>query len=994
MTLDELIGGLPAPSSLLSSRWSRDSLVTGHPSRLYNGRVLDRIDSDALEALVRDLEQQRGPVDLGVARLGVFTWDVACVGADGPFVLQVPLVLDEPGWGDRAKREVPRLNVENMRSYIARGLTRFVLEPRELVTLGGQVPAAIFGACPEHRPVSFGHGSLHVELAEGRRSWLVSLGASATADLLAEMIGALVYHYEPDEDGGTTLVDVCVNDGDFAVKRRRDGGFDLRLTATRRRERGVGRNLLLLCLIQMLAYEDWQVGGDLVGLPVLVSNPSVAFAGVVRGLRYRYRDLGKSEEDGAREALAWVRDFGQSREGRGYRPWVERFVAGDLPPAFGGDPRERWWRLMPLQTKLGVAELRARRDPSPDGDRTVSELRGVLERLSREIGRPREDEPGAARINDLGRDDLVRLLGAAAVPDGGIQADKLADDLLAGWPYRGMDHLLAAVPGARALRRLKSRIVFGDVVGDAEQGTLRSLDAASGRGAVAPRALANPEAFAGFVVPAPLVATAAGMFPTFEAYMDAALHHPAWGYYARSVSIGRAGHFNTNPEALSPRYGAWIAERAFRCWLDMLACDEIADTETFPIVEFGAGNGRLARDVIDAAARNAAEARLTEPRWVTFAARLRYHIYETSSSLRDKQRALLGDAAVVADGDARRPAETLARDFPGGVRGFVVTNEVPDAFGVHKVVLTSDGRAFAALVVTRAESVVGEGLGAELASRMVASDATIRRAFRLERNQGELYLDGDTTAAVMEALAVLPAARREELLAALWFEEAYVPAAAIPELATHLAANAGDYAIALAAEDSAVIAYVNVHAGRFIRELGSSLAAGFVVTIDYGDTTTGLIRGARRGEFPFRVYGPWQDYGPRPNDPYAAPGTQDLTADVNFTDVAKAGGEVGLRVIHFGPERDLVGDVLLQLLHEADSDVQLAEFLGNPVFKVLVLGTRPSDAFAGPLLTPLPLHGREQDIPKARRARIPMIERALAGGTPAATKPWTLEAGS
>ena len=83
--------------------------------------------------------------------------------------------------------------------------------------------------------------ALHVELVDGRRSWLVSLGASATADLLAEMIGALVYHYEPDEDGGTTLADVCVNDGDFVVRRRSDGGFDLRLTAARRRERGVGR---------------------------------------------------------------------------------------------------------------------------------------------------------------------------------------------------------------------------------------------------------------------------------------------------------------------------------------------------------------------------------------------------------------------------------------------------------------------------------------------------------------------------------------------------------------------------------------------------------------------------------------------------------------------------------------------------------------------------------------------------------------------------------
>jgi SAM-dependent MidA family methyltransferase len=977
---NDLVSELPAPSSLLSSRWSRDSLVTGHPSRLYDGPIVQRIGTEALEALVRELAERRGPFDLGAARLGVFTWDVACAGADGPFILQVPLVLDEPGWDGRAKRDVPRLNFEHTQSFIARGLARYVLEPRELATLGDGVPAAIFSALPEHHALSFGRGSLHVELIEGRRAWQVSLGTAATADLLADMIAALVYHYEPDEDGGTTLADVCVNDGDFVVRRRSEGGFDLRLTAARRRARGVGRNLLLLCLIQLMAYEDWRVGGDLVGLPVLVGNPSVAFEGVVRGLRHRYRDLGGRAEDGAREALGWVRDFGRSREGRGYRPWAERFVAGDLPAAFGGDPRERWWRLVPLQTKLGVAELRARGNPGSDEDRTARELRGFLDRLSREIGRaPRMDGPGTLRINDLGREDLLRVLQTAGV-SGEDPGAALVEDLLARWPFRSLDHLIAAVPGARPLRRLKSRIVFGDVVGEVDQGTLRSLEPAAAGDGAAPRPLANPEAFGGFVVPASLAATAVQTFPTFEAFMDAALHHPVWGYYARAVAIGRGGHFDTNPEALSPRYGGWIAERAFRCWVDMIAHREIAETDPFPLLEFGAGNGRLARDIVDAVAGKAAGGDGRGGR-STFASRLRYHIYETSPSLRDKQRALLGDSAIVAEGDARRPAATLARDFPGGLRGLVVSNEVPDAFGVHKVLLTPRGGCFAALVVARAEAAVGDVVPADLAARIAVADETIRRSFAIDRNRGDRYLDAETYAGVMAALAALPTERRAELLGALWFEEAYVPAAAIPELAAHLAANAAEYAIALAAEESAVMAYVNVHAGRFIRELGPSLAAGFVVTIDYGDTTSGLIRGARRGEFPFRVYGPSRDYVPRPNDPYAAPGTQDLTADVNFTDLAQAASVAGLHVVHYGPERDLVGDALQGVLAEAEADARIAEFLGNPVFKLLVLGTRPSDAFAGPLLTPTSLHGRVQDLPKARRALIPVIERALAETT-------------
>lgn len=219
----------------------------------------------------------------------------------------------------------------------------------------------------------------------------------------------------------------------------------------------------------------------------------------------------------------------------------------------------------------------------------------------------------------------------------------------------------------------------------------------------------------------------------------------------------------------------------------------------------------------------------------------------------------------------------------------------------------------------------------------------------------------------------------------LWFEEIYVPASVIPELGAHLGANADQYAIALAAEASGVVLYVNVHAERFIRELGSSLAAGFILTIDYGDTTWGLVEGARRGDFPFRVYGDWQDYVPRPNDPYAAPGTQDLTADVNFTELARAGEAAGLKVVHYGPERDLIGDDLPELVRAAAGRDQgpaaksWTDFWGNPVFKVLILGTRPSDVFTGPLTTPLPLSCREQQVPSARRPKIVALEDALAG---------------
>jgi SAM-dependent MidA family methyltransferase len=966
------LGDLPAASSFLSSRWSRDNLVTAHPARLYDGPVLERVGPDLLEALVQEFAAERGQFRVGPGRMGVFTWDIEYEDETGSFVLQVPLALDGPGTRGRAKRDVPRQNVENARYFSERGLTRFVVEPEGLVTLGGGVPAAIFRALPGHRSVTFGGGALRVRLPDG---WTISLGASATAELLAELVAALVYHYEPELDGGTALTDVFVNDGDFAVRRRGDGSFDVRLTALRRRDAGISPNLLVLYLVQLMAYEDFGVDGALTGLPVLISNPSVAFEGVTRGLVYRERDGGGREADAVQRAREWIAEFGRSREGRMYRPWVERFLEGRLKLRFGDDPRERWWRLFPLERKLRLLELRGRADPASGAAASARTLKTFLDRLARDVGRSPEEDPLLHRINDLGGDGMSSLLADAQVEAG--ERKEVAREIFESWPYRSLDQLLARVPRARGLRRSKGRLSFGWAFPMADEGTLKALGPAAKTDA-GTRPLANPEIFGALALPPSLVAEAVRTFPTFEAYMDTALQDPSWGYYPHAVVIGKEGHFDTHPEELSPDYGSWVAAWAFKAWRELVDRGELGEVEPFPVIEFGAGNGRLASDVLAAIARGSDElVRGERERFETFRAHVQYRIYEMSESLRARQRELLGERAIVAAGDARSPRATLARDFPDGVKGFVVTNEVPDAFGVHKVVLTADGRAFVALVVPRVESACCAALDGALAERIAETDASIRRTFGFASHGGDRYLDQATFGRALEAIWRLPSRERDAALDSVWFEEAYVPASAVPELAAHLAANAREYATALAAEVSGVVVYVNVHAGSFIRELGSSLAAGFVLTIDYGDSTWGLVQGARRGDFPFRVYGETREDHPRPNDPYAAPGSQDMTADVNFTELANAGEAVGLHLIHFGPERDVSGDSLPELLRAAQDGDRLGKFLGHPGFKLLMLGTRPSGAFITPLSTALSLHAREQDVPKSLRDKIPVIQRTL-----------------
>ena len=154
--------------------------------------------------------------------MGVFTWDVACTGPEGPFVLQVPRVIDEPGYRGRARRDVPRRNVETMRQFLARGLGRFVAAPIELVDLPGGVPAAMLSALPAHRPITFGRGAVQVELAEDELSWLISLGPRPTAELLAEIVAALATTTTATPTAAPRSSTSAINDGDFVARRRAD----------------------------------------------------------------------------------------------------------------------------------------------------------------------------------------------------------------------------------------------------------------------------------------------------------------------------------------------------------------------------------------------------------------------------------------------------------------------------------------------------------------------------------------------------------------------------------------------------------------------------------------------------------------------------------------------------------------------------------------------------------------------------------------------------
>lgn len=134
----------------------------------------------------------------------------------------------------------------------------------------------------------------------------------------------------------------------------------------------------------------------------------------------------------------------------------------------------------------------------------------------------------------------------------------------------------------------------------------------------------------------------------FERFMREALYHPAFGYYsARIHTVGRRGDFSTMAtidRSLAAGIAAWIGKNS--------ACD---------VIEIGAGSGQLARDI------------LTSLGWWK-RLRLRYHIVEVSSPLREAQKKLLRGLRVTWH-------ESLpsALDRLGG-RAHIFSNELVDAF--------------------------------------------------------------------------------------------------------------------------------------------------------------------------------------------------------------------------------------------------------------------------------------------------------------------------
>jgi SAM-dependent MidA family methyltransferase len=156
----------------------------------------------------------------------------------------------------------------------------------------------------------------------------------------------------------------------------------------------------------------------------------------------------------------------------------------------------------------------------------------------------------------------------------------------------------------------------------------------------------------------------AGGSLSFAEFMQHALYAPGLGYYAAGSSkFGADGDFVTAPE-VSPVFGRVLARQ----------CAEVlADVHGGAIIEYGAGSGKLARDILEALARLDA---LPE----------RYEILEVSADLQERQARYL--RAEIPDLVSRVSWLDMP---PANHTGVIIANELLDALPVERFVRSDAG---------------------------------------------------------------------------------------------------------------------------------------------------------------------------------------------------------------------------------------------------------------------------------------------------------------
>ena len=151
----------------------------------------------------------------------------------------------------------------------------------------------------------------------------------------------------------------------------------------------------------------------------------------------------------------------------------------------------------------------------------------------------------------------------------------------------------------------------------------------------------------------------------FVRFMELALYHPEYGYYMSSgEKIGWKGDYYTS-SSVHPVFGELLGRQ-------LIQMGSALGEDLFTIVEVGAGKGTLSSDILNFIRKEAP----------LLFARLQYVIVERSLALKEKQIAWLSPLF---------PTQLRWEDeIPQKLTGAVLSNELLDAFPVHRLRVAAD----------------------------------------------------------------------------------------------------------------------------------------------------------------------------------------------------------------------------------------------------------------------------------------------------------------
>lgn len=340
---------------------------------------------------------------------------------------------------------------------------------------------------------------------------------------------------------------------------------------------------------------------------------------------------------------------------------------------------------------------------------------------------------------------------------------------------------------------------------------------------------------------------------SFKDFMQICLYHPEHGYYTgKRTKIGKQGDFYT-----SSSVGTLMGEMLAQYFVHLFS--GVPHQKSYPITEWGGGTGRLAGQILD-------ELRASFPEYYE---QVEYTLVEVSPY----HRKLLAELEQRHPGKVtiRNEQEWFSRPGLHGEQSIVFSNELLDAFTVHRIIRRGGGYY---------EIYVGWN---EKESKFCEMETQLDNPELLD------YIES-------HGVALLEGQRAE----------------------------------------------INLEAVRWIAKIGQWFNSGWLITIDYGDTSKELYA-------PHRMLGSLMCYRQHiaQDNPYQFAGEQDITAHVNFTACIQAGEKVGFSEWRLLKQKDFLieAGILDKLQGHELTDPFHPIVKKNRAIRQLLLGDRMGDLF-------------------------------------------------